>query len=45
MVTYADLPTPVDGKFAANITHFGRALRKAGLPVGPGPNRRCDQGG
>jgi len=36
MVTYADLPTPVDGKFAANITHFGRALRKAGLPVGPG---------
>lgn len=36
MVAYADLPIPEDGKFAANIAHFGRALRKAGLPVGPG---------
>ncbi|MBP7001661.1 VWA domain-containing protein [Amaricoccus sp.] len=25
-----------DGKLAANIVHFARALRKAGLPVGPG---------
>ena len=29
-----DLPT--DGKLARNITHFARALRRAGLPVGPG---------
>lgn len=36
MATYADLPIPDDGKFVANITHFARALRKAGLPVGPG---------
>ena len=36
MVTYADLPIPEDGKLAVNITHFARALRKAGLPVGPG---------
>jgi uncharacterized protein with von Willebrand factor type A (vWA) domain len=27
---------PEDGKLAANIVHFARALRKAGLPVGPG---------
>jgi uncharacterized protein with von Willebrand factor type A (vWA) domain len=27
---------PKDGNFVANITHFARALRKAGLPVGPG---------
>lgn len=36
MVTYADLPLPEDGKLADNIAHFGRALRKAGLPIGPG---------
>ena len=36
MVDLADLPVPKDGKFAANITHFARALRKAGLPVGTG---------
>ncbi|QHQ37366.1 vWA domain-containing protein [Algicella marina] len=36
MVTYADLPMPEDGKLADNITHFARALRAAGLPVGPG---------
>ncbi len=27
---------PADGKLAHNITHFARALRKAGLPIGPG---------
>ena len=34
-----DLPTldiPNDGKLAANITHFARALRRAGLKIGPG---------
>ena len=34
-----DLPTldiPDDGKLAANITHFARALRRAGLKIGPG---------
>jgi hypothetical protein len=36
MATYAPLDIPEDGKLAQNITHFGRALRKAGLPVGPG---------
>ncbi len=36
MAQYADLPIPEDGKISANITHFARALRKAGLPVGPG---------
>jgi len=36
MARYADLPVPEDGKLAANITHFARALRKAGLPVGTG---------
>ncbi len=36
MRKFADLPIPEDGKFVANITHFARALRVAGLPVGPG---------
>jgi uncharacterized protein with von Willebrand factor type A (vWA) domain len=36
MATLAELPIPEDGKLAANITHFARALRKAGLPVGTG---------
>jgi uncharacterized protein len=36
MATLAELPVPEDGKLAANITHFARALRKAGLPVGTG---------
>ena len=36
MATYPDLPLPEDGKLAENITHFARALRKSGLPVGPG---------
>jgi len=31
-----DIPTPQDGSLVANITHFGRALRYAGLPAGPG---------
>ena len=36
MPTYADLPLPENGKLAENLAHFARALRKAGLPVGPG---------
>jgi hypothetical protein len=36
MASLAELPVPEDGKLAANITHFARALRKAGLPVGTG---------
>jgi len=28
--------TPAQGKLAANIMHFARVLREAGLPVGPG---------
>jgi hypothetical protein len=32
----ADLALPDDGKLAHNIAHFARALRKAGLPIGPG---------
>jgi uncharacterized protein with von Willebrand factor type A (vWA) domain len=36
VVSIADLPIPEDGKLAGNITHFARALRKAGLPVGTG---------
>ncbi|MCU0815037.1 MAG: VWA domain-containing protein [Cypionkella sp.] len=35
MATYAPLDIPEDGKLAHNIAHFARALRKAGLPVGP----------
>lgn len=30
------LEVPENGKLADNITHFARALRKAGMPVGPG---------
>lgn len=33
-MTAADLPA--EGKLARNITHFARALRRAGLPIGPG---------
>lgn len=29
------LDVPRDGKLAQNITHFARALRRAGLPLGP----------
>lgn len=36
MVDLADLPLPEHPQLAANITHFARALRRAGLPVGPG---------
>lgn len=36
MASYAPLDIPEDGKLAHNIAHFARALRKAGLPVGPG---------
>jgi len=36
MPEYAALDLPEDGKLAQNITHFARALRKAGLAVGPG---------
>lgn len=36
MPEYAPLDIPNEGKLARNITHFARALRKAGLPVGPG---------
>ncbi|MCE8441778.1 VWA domain-containing protein, partial [Rhodovulum sulfidophilum] len=35
----ADLPAlgiPDEGRLSHNILHFARALRKAGLPVGPG---------
>ncbi len=33
---HPDLIIPDDGKLAQNIAHFARALRKAGLPIGPG---------
>lgn len=36
MANYTALEIPIDGKLAHNIAHFGRALRKAGLPIGPG---------
>jgi uncharacterized protein with von Willebrand factor type A (vWA) domain len=36
MPEYPDLPLPDDPKLVANLTHFARALRRAGLPVGPG---------
>jgi uncharacterized protein with von Willebrand factor type A (vWA) domain len=32
---YRDNPAEATGKLAANIMHFGRVLRAAGLPVGP----------
>jgi len=32
---YAAIEIPEDGKLAQNITHFARALRRAGLPLGP----------
>ncbi len=31
-----DLALPDDGKLSHNIAHFARALRRAGLPIGPG---------
>lgn len=36
MPEFPALDVPEDGKLAYNITHFARALRRAGLPVGPG---------
>ncbi len=36
MPEYPPLTLPDDPKLARNITHFARALRKAGLPIGPG---------
>ncbi len=36
MVSLPDLEIPDDGKLAANITYFARALRAAGIPVGAG---------
>ncbi|MFU8865590.1 MAG: vWA domain-containing protein [Rhodobacterales bacterium] len=36
MAEYIPLELPDDPKLAQNITHFARALRKAGLPIGTG---------
>ena len=36
MPEYAPLALPENPRLAQNITHFARALRKAGLPIGPG---------
>ncbi|MGC3936673.1 vWA domain-containing protein [Roseobacter sp. EG26] len=36
MPEYAPLDLPDDPKLTGNITHFARALRRAGLPIGPG---------
>jgi uncharacterized protein with von Willebrand factor type A (vWA) domain len=36
MVEYAPLDLPENPRLAGNITHFARALRRAGLPIGPG---------
>src|SRR6056297_4020987 len=36
MVELPDLELPDDPKLTHNITHFARALRKAGLPIGTG---------
>ncbi len=36
MPEYLPLDIPENPKLAGNITHFARALRRAGLPIGPG---------
>jgi uncharacterized protein with von Willebrand factor type A (vWA) domain len=36
VVEYAPLELPDNPRLAGNITHFARALRRAGLPIGPG---------
>ncbi|MEL6584679.1 MAG: VWA domain-containing protein, partial [Pseudomonadota bacterium] len=36
MAQFSELELNTDGRLADNITHFARALRRAGLPVGPG---------
>ncbi|SLN58907.1 vWA domain-containing protein [Pseudooctadecabacter jejudonensis] len=35
MVALPPLDIPEDGALARNITHFARALRRAGIPIGP----------
>jgi uncharacterized protein with von Willebrand factor type A (vWA) domain len=35
-LTVDDLPEGAGGRLAENVMHFGRVLRAAGLPVGPG---------
>ena len=36
MLQYPEIELPDDPRLAQNIAHFARALRKAGLPIGPG---------
>lgn len=36
MLRSANANGPLNGKLAFNIMHFGRVLREAGIPVGPG---------
>ncbi len=36
MIDLPALSIPEDGKLTANVAHFARALRKAGLKIGPG---------
>lgn len=36
MPEYVPIEIPDNPKLAGNITHFARALRRAGLPIGPG---------
>ena len=36
MVEHIPLELPENPKLAGNITHFARALRRAGIPIGPG---------
>ncbi len=36
MTLAGDIPTPHNASLVANVTHFARALRKAGLPIGTG---------
>ncbi|MEP1537616.1 MAG: VWA domain-containing protein [Paracoccaceae bacterium] len=36
MPEYAPLNLPENPRLVGNITHFARALRRAGLPIGPG---------
>ena len=36
MPEYPPLPLPENPRLAQNITHFARALRRAGLPISPG---------
>ena len=35
-MTLPELTLPDEGKLSHNIAHFARALRRAGLPIGPG---------